>query len=141
MARNSNVNTDNTNTDDAAVEAATVAAPRTLAEKIALTEALLAKYRAEELAEAIKADIREGDVVTFNFGRGDKKRSYTGAIVGIKNDEAQGLLLRVSVGEGFDVEVYKVHVRDLTSNVTQDERNATVVEEAPVEATDPLAAE
>ena len=104
--------------------------PRTLADKLVAAEALVAKLRAEINNEAIRNDIREGDAITFTFGRAEKKRELAGTIVGIKDDETQGKLLRVMVGEGFDAEAYKVNVRDVTSNTTQAARLAADTAEA-----------
>lgn len=98
---------------------------RTLEQKLAAARVLVAKYEHEIRSAAIRSDIRQGDVVTFIFGRAEKKRTLKGSIVGIKSDERQGLHLRVMVGEGFDAEIHNAHDRDLTSNITQDERKAS----------------
>jgi hypothetical protein len=102
-------------------------APKTTAEKLAAAEALVAKYQQQLISETLKNDVQNGDVVSFIFGRGDKKKSLTGSVMAtqdIADGTLKGLNLRVLVGEGFDAETFKVHIRDVTSNVTADARRA-----------------
>lgn len=108
---------------------------RTLAEKIELTKALLAKYEQEQVTAAIMNNIEAGDDVTFKYGRGDTRKSIDGRVVTV-GDSNQGKLAVVQYGEGLDVKVVKVRVADITANRTAAERDAAT---APAEeAGDPL---
>lgn len=96
---------------------------RTLDEKIAATEALLAKYKQQKLTEAIMNNIEIGDDVDFTYGRADSKRTLTGkVVVGITDDENWGKIVGIEAGEGFDKKVYKVRVPDITANRTAENR-------------------
>ncbi|GEM_PF-6560788 len=118
---------------------AAVSTPRTLDEKIAATEALLAKYKQQKLTEAILNNIQIGDDVDFNFGRGESRRTLTGKVtVGITDDEAVGKVVAVFAGEGFDAKTYKVRVADITANRTAAERGPEEATEETAEAVDPL---
>ena len=105
------------------------AEPKTVEEKIAALEARIAALRAGPKGAAIAVSV--GDNVTFNFGRGEKRRAFDGVIVGARDDEKQGLLLAVTVGEGFEAETYRINVRDVSANNS--------VEAPSDEAADPLA--
>jgi hypothetical protein len=111
----------------------------TLAQKIANTEKLLAKYKQELLTEALQSNIEIGDDVDFTFGRADAKRTLTGKVqVGItEDDKGYGKVVGVFAGEGFDQKVYKVRIADITANRTADQRNAANPAE-PAAETDPL---
>jgi hypothetical protein len=110
---------------------------RTLDEKIALTEALLAKYLKQKATEAIVTDIQVGDDVTFSYGRKDGGRELIGTIaVGIATDTVgtYGKYVGIETGEGFDKRVLKVRIGDITENRTANERT-------PATESDPLNAE
>lgn len=84
----------------------------TLDEKIAQTEALLEKYKAEKAAQAAQSNVSIGDTVRFRFGRGDTKRELVGTVLGDKTDSG-GRWLKVQAGEGFDAETFKVHASNV----------------------------
>ena len=113
--------------------------PKTLEQKLAAAEALVAKYKAAIANEQALRDVQVGDNVTFKYGRaglGEGVRTLTGTVKAMQEIEegtAKGLNLRVEVGEGFDAELFKVHARDIVSNASADERKAA----APADA-DPL---
>ena len=115
----------------------------TNAEKIAYYREQIAKLEAVEASAGIRNNIEKGDNVTFNWGRGEKRRVLTGAVVGIK-DDTNGRWVAILSGEGFDANTYKVRVADITANPDADARNGEVaVEEvsADLDPNDPLAAE
>jgi hypothetical protein len=113
----------------------------TLEQKIANTEALLAKYRALQNSLKQINNVQVGDEVTFKFGRAEKARDEKGSVIGIA-DTAQGKVVAIQVGEGIDVAVRKVRAADIVSNPAADARNAEAGEGETASAdADPLAAE
>lgn len=93
------------------------AAPKTLQEKLADAQARVAKLQAQINTQEILNSVKAGDTATFNYGRSDTARVLDGVItaVGDKTDE-RGRVTRlaiVSVGEGLDIETYKVRVADI----------------------------
>lgn len=108
---------------------------RTLDEKIAATEALLAKYRQQKLTEALLNNIEVGDDVDFNYGRAETRRVITGSVtVGITEDESWGKIVGIEAGEGFDKKVYKVRVADIVANRTADARPVEGADADPLNA-------
>lgn len=119
---------DHTTTSDAAAVAsvdtpvttpAPEAKPKTLQEKIdaarasvkaseARLSALLREQFQAANIDAIKVDV----VVTFEFGRAEKKRTLTGKVVAIGDDEKLGRMLAVQAGEGLDIQTYKIRAVD-----------------------------
>lgn len=110
-------------------------AVRTLAEKIALTEALLAKYKQEQTTAAIMNNIEAGDDVTFKYGRSETRKEIVGRVVTV-GDTDQGKKAVVQYGEGLGVKVVTIRVADIVANRTADERTAAAAPAA--EAGDPL---
>lgn len=119
---------------------ATTGGKQSLEQRIAATEKLLAKYRAQLNAEKQINNVQVGDAnVTFKFGRSEKSREETGTVIGIA-DTAQGKVVAIQVGEGIDIAIRKVRAADIISNPAADARNAEGGE-APATDADPLAAE
>ena len=87
-------------------------AKQTLAERIANTKALLAKYEAKAKSIAIVNNVEVGDAVTIKYGRGEKVRSITGDVVGIKDEND----VRSVVVLGSDFKPYTVRAADITEN-------------------------
>lgn len=87
-------------------------AKQTLAERIANTEALLAKYKAKQKSIAIVNNVEVGDTVTIKYGRGDKVRNISGSVVGIKDEND----VRSVVVLGEDFKPYTVRAADITEN-------------------------
>lgn len=92
--------------------------------KIAEIDAKIAKLQAaraalEEAAtnEVDTSALKAGDLVTFEFGRGEKKRTYAGTVVAIKREENKAGLVRVIVGEGFDAETFTTFEASIRSVV------------------------
>jgi hypothetical protein len=118
----------------------TTSAPRTTLQKLEAARALVAKYEQQLASEAIVNNIEVGDDVDFIFGRGDKKRTLTGVvIVGITELDGVGKVVGVESGEGFEKQVYKVRVSDLSANRTADGREPTIPTTS--DESDPLSAE
>lgn len=76
--------------------------------------ALQAKLVEVEAAESLtKICVAVGDPLTFNFGRGEKRRlALQGVVKGIAESE-KGTKYRVEVGEGFDVESFVIGLSDI----------------------------
>ncbi len=89
--------------------------------KLEQAKSLVTKYEAEVAAETIRNNIEAGDVVVFNFGRGDTKKSLSGTVVGIK-DDTNGRWVAITAGEGFDMQRYTVRTADIVSNADADKR-------------------
>jgi hypothetical protein len=105
--------------------------PLTLDEKIAQTEARLAKLKQQKLTESLLNNIEKGDKVTIKFGRSDKVRNIEGEVVGVALPNIAVL--------GSDLDTYKVHVRDVIANPTAIARTgvADVEEISPVDGRRP----
>lgn len=116
-------------------------APKTTAQKLEAAKALVAKLTAQLAQEIAANDVRIGDTVVFPFGRGEKRRDLRGTIVARREAETAEdgtvttVLLKVSVGEGFDATDYKVRISEISENVTAGERQA---DEAAAGDVDPL---
>jgi preprotein translocase subunit YajC len=104
-----------TMTDQTNIEA--VAAPRTLAQKLAAAELLVAKYRQQINAEKQINNVQVGDEVTFNFGRAAKLRVLAGTITAVADTDL-GRMVAIQTGEGLDVEIKKVRAADIVTNST-----------------------
>lgn len=103
---------------------------KTLIERRDAAIALVSKLNAQINAEAILNNVSVGNVVEFSFGRAEKRRTLTGTVVGVRDDEKLGKLAAIQSGDGFDAQTYKVRVADIS-------RNLSVEEDVSVEA-DPL---
>lgn len=115
-------------------------AKMTTVQKLAQAVAMAAKYEAELAADFIRNNIEAGDVINFSHGRADTKKDLVGTVVGVKSD-TNGTWVAVTVGEGFELETYKIRAASITGNPAADARSAApaVVEEAaPVDESDPL---
>lgn len=58
-------------------------------------------------------NVQQGDTVTFAVGRKEDRKEVTGQVLGVKDDEAKGKLLRVYAGEGFDAQTYIIQSKDV----------------------------
>lgn len=96
-------------------------AKMTLDQKIEQTERLLAQYKEEKAAQALRDSIETGDTVTFDFGRGDTKKSLTGTVLGMK-DDSNGRWIKVQIGDGFDAETKTIRTASITANPKAEER-------------------
>ena len=86
---------------------------------------LALKEVSEELN--LSGQVQPGRKVRFDYGRGEKKRSYEGVVLA-RRDPAEGEKVapqcRVQVGEGFDIEILTIHPQWVTA----------LLDEAPVAA-------
>lgn len=82
-------------------------------EDVAKAEAKLAKLLTEQANRSRTENVKVGDDVNFEYGRGDKRRVLTGTIVAVGNDEKLGKMLAVQAGEGLDVQTYKIRAADI----------------------------
>lgn len=84
---------------------------------------LVEKYNADgaelalafaELQSLLRIEsVQAGDEVTFGVGRKDDRQELTGKVLGVKDDEAKGKLIRVFAGEGMEAQVYTVQAKDV----------------------------
>jgi hypothetical protein len=82
-------------------------------EDIVALERKLAILINERDNRAALEGITVGTSVTFEYGRGDKRRTMTGTVVATGDDAKQGRLLAVQVGEGLDIETLKIRAGDV----------------------------
>lgn len=85
-------------------------------------DAKIAKLQAQRAEIAAKADsevdfarVEQGTIITFEYGRAEKRRTLTGVVMGRKGQDKGPDLLKVRVGEGFEAEI----VQTLITSVTQ----------------------
>jgi hypothetical protein len=63
----------------------------------------IAKLEVEAASEVDTDAIVAGDVVSFNYGKGEKRTVQTGTVLGRKPAEGKSpALIRIAVGTGFD---------------------------------------
>jgi hypothetical protein len=66
----------------------------------------------------LSGQVQPGRKVRFDYGRGEKKRSYEGVVLA-RRDPAEGEKVapqcRVQVGEGFDIEILTIHPQWVTA--------------------------
>lgn len=96
-------------------------AKMTTEEKLAQAKRLVAQYEEQLKQEQLRDNIENGDVVTFDFGRGDSKQTLTGTVLGMK-DDSNGRWIKVQIGEGFDADVKTIRTAAITSNPQAEER-------------------
>ncbi len=111
---------------------------KSLQERLANAEALVAKYKQQIAAEAILNNIQPGDAVSFKYGRGETQTVKEGTVIST-GDSPRGKLAVIQTGTGLEISTVKVRVADITENATADARTGTTeeapaAEEAPVEA-------
>lgn len=61
-----------------------------------------------QIEGAVTAGLPAGTQVDFVYGRAETKKTYQGVVVGSKPQEAGPTLYRISVGEGFDQQLFNV---------------------------------
>lgn len=76
--------------------------------KIAKLQAARAELEQQAANEVDTSTLKAGDVVSFEYGRGEKRRTDTGTVLAVKREEGKAGLVRVQVGGGFDAEVLTV---------------------------------
>lgn len=74
--------------------------------------ATLTAKRAELQAEADKQfdvnKLKGGEVLVFNYGRGEKVAQKEGVVLGFKAPPKQAAIIRVQIGTGVDAEIVTV---------------------------------
>lgn len=98
-------------------------AKRTTEENLAEAKRLVAMYEEQLKTERLQNNIEAGDTVTFDFGRGDNKETYTGSVLGLK-DDSNGRWIKVQVGEGFDADVKTIRPAAIAANPDAEKRLA-----------------
>jgi hypothetical protein len=86
----------------------------TLTARIAADTQTISELRAQLAAAGLVAEVTAGYVVTFKVGRADTRREVEGTVLGravVKDVD----LVRCSVGEGLDTELFNVPVTQLLS--------------------------
>ena len=76
-----------------------------------VTELKLARAELQSLLRI--ESVQAGDEVTFGVGRKDDRQELTGKVLGVKDDEAKGKLLRVYAGEDFEAQTYVIQSKDV----------------------------
>lgn len=99
-----------------------------------VTELKLAQAELQSLLRI--GSVQAGDEVTFGVGRKDDRQELTGKVLGVKDDEAKGKLIRVFAGEGMEAQVYTVQAKDVLAVGGNRfvEPEDEVEQEAPAEA-------
>lgn len=99
-----------------------------------VTELKLAQAEIQSLLRI--ESVQAGDEVTFGVGRKDDRQELTGKVLGVKDDEAKGKLIRVFAGEGMEAQVYTVQAKDVLAVGGNRfvEPEDEVEQEAPAEA-------
>ncbi len=95
------------------------------------------KLAQAELKSLLRIEsVQAGDEVTFGVGRKDDRQELTGKVLGVKDDEAKGKLIRVFAGEGMEAQVYTVQAKDVLAVGGNRfvEPEDEVEQEAPAEA-------
>jgi len=59
-------------------------------------------------------NVETGDVVHFNFGRGENRKEHVGTVLGVA-DTDKGRRIKVYTGEGFDAQVLTIGVAEIVS--------------------------
>jgi uncharacterized small protein (DUF1192 family) len=136
--------TDNTNTEQTNETATTkqgARGPRVvkhrdvkiaeLREDIAALQAKLDKLEAEAAAEQQLESLGQGSVVSFVYGRGEKRRVETGTIIASGKNEKGNFQFNVLVGEGLNSTLRLVGAAAIVPpGVTADEFLASLSSEA-----------
>lgn len=86
---------------------------KSIREQIAALEAKLAALKVQAENEIDPSSIVAGATVSFEYGKGDTKRTLSGVITGIKPADPavpkSATLIRVAVGEGFDAQIVTIY--------------------------------
>ncbi len=122
-----------TKTIEVRVEEARSAVAKAQATLAALESELNNRTRFENLAA--------GQVVSFEFGRAEKRRVLSGTILSVHEDPKGGKLLVVQTGEGLDIQINKVPASSIIFDAPADEpvADAAVAEAAAESPSDVLA--
>jgi hypothetical protein len=105
--------------------------------RIAADTAKLAELKAAVKAAALVANLAKDDIVTYPFGRGETRKSYTGVVAAVYETD-KGKKVKVLVGEGADLDVHVIDIGAITSvGEAAQEADAPNAEAA---SADPLAA-
>lgn len=121
-----------TKTIEVRVEEARAAVAKAQATLAALESELNNRTRFENLAA--------GQVVSFEFGRAEKRRTLSGTILSVHEDPKGGKLLVVQSGEGLDIQINKVPASSIIfDGEAAAEEPAAVAEAAAESPSDVLA--
>lgn len=87
-----------------------------LTTRIAADTLALAEAQGQLAAASLVNDVAPGWTVSFKVGRAETRREVSGVVLGrglVKDVDS----VRVSIGEGFDAELFTIKVSDLTGIV------------------------
>jgi S-adenosylmethionine synthetase len=82
-------------------------------EDVAKAQAKLDRLLTERANRERIENLAVGTEVSFEYGRGDKRRVLTGTIVAVGDDEKLGRQFAVTAGEGLDIATYKIRATDV----------------------------
>lgn len=88
-------------------------------EDLAKAQAKLDKLLTERDNRAKLDTLGAGASVNFEYGRGEKRRVLSGIVVAAGDDGKGTRMLAVAVGEGIDVETYKIRAVDVLFDVSE----------------------
>ena len=89
-------------------------------EDVEKAQAKLDKLLAEKANRDRIENLATGTAITFEYGRGEKRRVLHGTVVAIGDDPKLGRLLAVQSGEGLDVQTYKIRAADVLFDDAQE---------------------
>ena len=82
-------------------------------EDVAKAQSKLDKLLLEAANRDRILNLLPGTEVSFEYGRGEKRRALAGKVVAIADDPKMGRVLAVVTGEGVDIETYKIRSSDV----------------------------
>lgn len=82
-------------------------------EDVAKAQSKLEKLLIEKANRDRIENLSAGEEVRFEYGRGEKRRVLEGVVIATGDDEKMGRMLAVQVGEGLNVETYKIRAVDV----------------------------
>lgn len=82
-------------------------------EDVAKAQAKLDKLLTEAANRDRIAGLDKGTEVSFEYGRGEKRRTLTGTIIASDNDPKMGRVFAVQTGTGVDIQTLKIRAADV----------------------------
>lgn len=82
-------------------------------EDVAKAQAKLDKLLTEAANRDRIAGLDKGTEVSFEYGRGEKRRTLTGTIIASDNDPKMGRVFAVQTGTGVDIQTLKIRASDV----------------------------
>lgn len=93
--------------------------------RIAADTAKLAELESAERAASTLSNLAAGDVIDYMYGRGETRKQYAGVVNGVA-DTDKGKRIKVTTGEGFDVEIHVIDPSAIVGPVDSDAAQGVV---------------